>query len=36
MAGFQDARHVFVEHAGHWLQHDQLDRFIELSQAFLA
>jgi hypothetical protein len=27
---------VFVQRAGHWLHHDQLDRFIELSETFLA
>lgn len=36
LAGFQNARHVFVENAGHWLHHDQLDRFIELTESFLA
>jgi pimeloyl-ACP methyl ester carboxylesterase len=36
LARFQDARHTFVERAGHWLHHDQLDRFIELSESFLA
>jgi pimeloyl-ACP methyl ester carboxylesterase len=36
LAGFQNARHVFVQQAGHWLHHDQLDRFIELSESFLA
>jgi pimeloyl-ACP methyl ester carboxylesterase len=35
VAGFQDARHLFVERAGHWLHHDQLDRFIELTASFL-
>ncbi len=36
LSGFRDARHVFVERAGHWLHHDQLDHFLELSEAFLA
>ena len=32
---FQDARHVWVDDAGHWLHHDQLDRFLELVTEFL-
>jgi pimeloyl-ACP methyl ester carboxylesterase len=32
---FQDARHVFIEEAGHWLHHDQLDQFLELVEDFL-
>jgi pimeloyl-ACP methyl ester carboxylesterase len=36
IGGFRDARHVFVEKAGHWLHHDQLDRFLELVEEFLA
>jgi pimeloyl-ACP methyl ester carboxylesterase len=32
---FQDARHVFIEGAGHWLHHDQLARFLELVEDFL-
>ena len=27
---FADARHVVVDGAGHWVQHDQLDPFLEL------
>jgi pimeloyl-ACP methyl ester carboxylesterase len=34
--GFADARHAFVEGAGHWVQHDQLDRFLKLVEEFLA
>jgi pimeloyl-ACP methyl ester carboxylesterase len=34
--GFADARHALVEGAGHWVQHDQLDRFLELVEDFLA
>jgi pimeloyl-ACP methyl ester carboxylesterase len=33
---FVDARHVVVEGAGHWVQHDQLERFLELVDEFLA
>lgn len=36
LANFRDARHVFVDGAGHWVHHDQLDRFIELVEEFLA
>ncbi len=36
LASFQDARHVFVQQAGHWLHHDQLERFLELTEEFLA
>jgi pimeloyl-ACP methyl ester carboxylesterase len=32
---FQDARHAWIDDAGHWLHHDQLDRFLELVTAFL-
>jgi pimeloyl-ACP methyl ester carboxylesterase len=32
---FADARHAIVEDAGHWVQHDQLDRFLELVGDFL-
>ena len=32
---FQNARSVAVENAGHWVHHDQLDRFIGLVEAFL-
>jgi pimeloyl-ACP methyl ester carboxylesterase len=33
---FADARHVAVEEAGHWVQHDQLDIFLKLVDDFLA
>ena len=33
---FQDARHVFVDDAGHWVHHDQLDEFLDLVDEFLA
>jgi pimeloyl-ACP methyl ester carboxylesterase len=33
---FQDARHQIVADAGHWLHHDQLERFLELTRDFLA
>jgi pimeloyl-ACP methyl ester carboxylesterase len=33
---FQRARVVHVEKAGHWVQHDQLERFLEVTKAFLA
>jgi pimeloyl-ACP methyl ester carboxylesterase len=36
VAEFADARHVVVDEAGHWVQHDQLDLFLELAEAFLA
>jgi pimeloyl-ACP methyl ester carboxylesterase len=36
VADFADARHVVVEGAGHWVQHDQLDVFLELVENFLA
>lgn len=35
IAGFQDARHLFIDRAGHWLHHDQLERFLELTGSFL-
>jgi pimeloyl-ACP methyl ester carboxylesterase len=35
LASFQDARHLFIERAGHWLHHDRLDRFLELVEDFL-
>ena len=35
VAEFTDARHVVVDDAGHWVQHDQLDRFLELVDDFL-
>ena len=33
---FRDARHRFVDDAGHWIHHDQLDRFVQLVEDFLA
>ena len=33
---FQDARVIEYEKAGHWLHHDQLDRFLADVKAFLA
>jgi pimeloyl-ACP methyl ester carboxylesterase len=33
---FQDARHVVVEKAGHWVQHDQLEEFLGLTKNFFA
>ncbi|HEX5587742.1 MAG TPA: alpha/beta hydrolase [Acidimicrobiia bacterium] len=35
-ASFADARVEVVEHAGHWVQHDQLDVFVGMVEAFLA
>lgn len=32
---FADARHEVVEGAGHWVQHDRLDRVVELLDDFL-
>lgn len=36
MAYFQDARLIEYEKAGHWLHHDQLDRFVADVTAFLS
>ena len=33
---FQNARHEIVAEAGHWLHHDQLEKFLELTRDFLA
>jgi pimeloyl-ACP methyl ester carboxylesterase len=33
---FQNARVSEFENAGHWLHHDQLDRFVQETRAFLA
>jgi pimeloyl-ACP methyl ester carboxylesterase len=33
---FADARVELVDGAGHWVQHDQLDTFVELVRTFLA
>ena len=35
-AHFKDVRVEHIEGAGHWVHHDQLERFIEVVQAFLA
>lgn len=35
VGGFADARHVIVDDAGHWVQHDQLDHFLGLVEDFL-
>lgn len=35
VAEFRDARHVVVEGAGHWVQHDRLDCLVELLDTFL-
>ena len=33
---FNNARHVMVDNAGHWVQHDQLDEFLRLTKEFFA
>ncbi len=33
---FQDARSIGIENAGHWVHHDQLERFLEILTGFLA
>jgi len=33
---FQNARHVQIDDAGHWVHHDQLDAFLKLTVEFLA
>jgi pimeloyl-ACP methyl ester carboxylesterase len=33
---FAEAQHVAIEGAGHWVQHDQLDVFLELIENFMA
>lgn len=33
---FQNARHEMIEKAGHWVHHDQLDQFLELTRGFFA
>ena len=35
-AAFQNAQVVNVEKAGHWVHHDQLEKFLEVVKAFLA
>ena len=32
---FQNASHVKIDDAGHWVHHDQLDEFLTLTQDFL-
>ncbi|MFQ5878918.1 MAG: alpha/beta fold hydrolase [Dehalococcoidia bacterium] len=34
--GIRDHRTVIVERAGHWVHHDQLERFLEVVEEFLA
>jgi len=34
-AALSEARHEIIEDAGHWVQHDQLDVFVELISDFL-
>jgi pimeloyl-ACP methyl ester carboxylesterase len=33
---FADARHVSIDGAGHWVQHDQIDAFLALIEDFMA
>lgn len=33
---FQNARHEMIEEAGHWVHHDQLDKFLALTRVFFA
>jgi pimeloyl-ACP methyl ester carboxylesterase len=33
---FQNAQHVQINDAGHWLHHDQLDEFLMITREFLA
>ena len=33
---FQNARHEMVQDAGHWVQHDQLDKFLRITREFFA
>ena len=35
MALFQDARLIEYENAGHWLHHDEFDRFMADVKAFI-
>jgi len=35
-SAFTDATVVNIEHAGHWVHHDQLDEFLKVVRAFLA
>ncbi|HEY8492053.1 MAG TPA: alpha/beta hydrolase [Dehalococcoidia bacterium] len=34
-AAFRDARFVTIQHAGHWVHHDQLEQFLAVTQEFL-
>jgi len=34
-SAFHYYRSVLIEHAGHWVHHDQLERFLDVVQAFL-
>lgn len=36
MAAFPDARQVAIDHAEHWVHHDQLEEFLRVTRAFLA
>ena len=36
VAEFKDAHHIVVDDAGHWVQHDQLETFVNLVDDFLA
>lgn len=36
MVHFRHGREIVVDDAGHWLHHDQFDRFLEIAIAFLA
>ena len=33
---FKDARCAKIENAGHWVQHDQLEMFLDVVRDFLA
>jgi len=35
-SAFHDYRSVLIENAGHWVHHDQLDRFLEVVSEFLS
>ena len=35
MPYFKNAEHRTIENAGHWLHHDQLDEFLQITQEFL-
>jgi pimeloyl-ACP methyl ester carboxylesterase len=35
-AAIADRRVVKVDHAGHWVHHDQLEVFLKAAKAFLA